>query len=1152
MPTMPSRPPSGAVAPRRDASTAPAEEEVAAQAADEARSRPAPGRPPARQRRPRILVKGGPRGHGSAASSDAILPLDYPVQSSKVQAPPLRDDTLARDRLLDWLSVKVHSRVVLLVAEAGYGKTTLLADFSRRTRIRVLWFRLDRGDRDWLGFVAHLVAAVRVHVAGFGPATAALLRDAATTMPSLDRVLDTFLRELGSLAPDSTAVVFDDVHLVDDAPDVRTILRELLARGPERMSFVFASRREPPVRLARLRALGEVAELHTDDLRFDAAETERLFGESYDLRLEPSVLAELNRRTEGWAASLQLVRAAIHDRNPAQVRTFISSLSGAEGHLYEYLAEEVVGDLPDDLQRFLMRTSVLETVDLTLGPVAAGVSEDEARTFIEQAERYGLLGRPGTRPRHVVRAHPLVRDFLQARLRSAIGMHGVRRIHSRVARAAEASNWHIAVRHYLDATAEREARRVLTAAIDQVLAAGQYTSAHALASTFKSGRLEGPAGLILESRVAQQRGALDEGLRLAERASELAPNASAVLVNLAAARALAGNLVGALEAAQRLGGSEGTEWAAIATSFEAVLQASLAGSLEKTERDLAAFADALRNQGAHHYRGVALNNLAITLIARGEFDAALTSSEEAITELASSSAGVELVSAHVAHAAASAFSGDIESARGELDVAAATASKGQALEIAAEVGEIEALVGESAKGWPLIRDVEGEIDASDRSEEARFSRTLLHLHDGNLEAARKDISEFRHGSAASSPAFEAKRYLAEALLVALEGGGTSSAGRTGTEIATHQDAKLWSLFGRTLNSLGDPHQDPSLSVLHAASDLPVVLSALANLVVTRLSGLNSAAMDAVSHEAVRRPWRWRWPIRRALTHAQGLDLLRLAELLERVGEPDDVLRLRDAGRRVRDRKGPRFGYTLARRLADRVFVEDLGRIRVVVGERIVDGIEIRRKVLALLCLLLSKPKFASTREEVVDSLWPDHDPASALNSLNQTVYFLRRVFEPDFRDETSPGYVGQDGETIWLDGELVNSRSRRCLELIRSMPGEPAAEAAVALATEYKGRFALDFAYEEWSSPYRDALHAGYLRIVERAVRADLDTGHLGRGIFIAERAAEVDPDSEEIQVALVRLYRHSGAHAAAAEQYSHYARLMNELGVEPPALADL
>jgi DNA-binding SARP family transcriptional activator len=243
---------------------------------------------------------------------------------------------------------------------------------------------------------------------------------------------------------------------------------------------------------------------------------------------------------------------------------------------------------------------------------------------------------------------------------------------------------------------------------------------------------------------------------------------------------------------------------------------------------------------------------------------------------------------------------------------------------------------------------------------------------------------------------------------------------------------------------------------------------------------------------------------------------------------------------------------LARRLARRVLVEDLGRVRISTGDRVVEAGEVRRKVLALLCLLVSKARFASTREEVVDNLWPHNDPASALNSLNQTVYFLRRVFEPDYLEDTTPGYVGQDGETIWLDPELVDARSRRCLELIRSIAGPPSPEAAIALAHEYRGKFALDFAYEEWSTPYRDSLHASYLRVMEHAIRIDLDSGHFDRGIFLAERAAEVDPDAEEIQVALVRLYRHSGAHAAAAEQYGHYALALKDLGVDPVPFDDV
>src|SRR5258706_4427733 len=406
-----------------------------------------------------IVASGGPLGAMT----------EYPIQVSKVQAPPLRDETLARDRLLEWLAVKIHGRVSLVVAEAGYGKTTLLSDFSRRTRVRTMWYRLDRGDRDWVAFFAYLVAGVRVHVPGFGSATDSLLRETASSAPPRETVLDTFLRELGQLPADPTALIFDDFHLVDDAPEIRGITVELLARAPERLSFVFVTRRLPPIPLARLRALGEVAELGTDELRFDARETDRLFRETYEMRLEPALIAELSRRTEGWAASLQLVRTAIHDRDPGQIRAFIRSLSGAEGHLYDYLAEEVVADLSTELQDFLMRTSLLEIVDLELGPIAADVSPNAVKNLIDEGERLGLFGRRGPQTRHQVRAHPLVRDFLQARLARSIGGPGLLDIHRRIATVAESIDWRVATHHYLAAGDEIAARRVLASSIETLL-----------------------------------------------------------------------------------------------------------------------------------------------------------------------------------------------------------------------------------------------------------------------------------------------------------------------------------------------------------------------------------------------------------------------------------------------------------------------------------------------------------------------------------------------------------------------------------------------------------------------------------------------------------------------------------------------------------
>jgi DNA-binding SARP family transcriptional activator len=117
--------------------------------------------------------------------------------------------------------------------------------------------------------------------------------------------------------------------------------------------------------------------------------------------------------------------------------------------------------------------------------------------------------------------------------------------------------------------------------------------------------------------------------------------------------------------------------------------------------------------------------------------------------------------------------------------------------------------------------------------------------------------------------------------------------------------------------------------------------------------------------------------------------------------------------------------------------------------------------------------------------------------------------------------------------------------------GEPTPEESVSLAREYRGKFALDFLYEEWAGPFRDALHAAFLRVMEASIRLDVDAGQYGRAVLLAERANEAEPDSDELQLALARIYRLAGAHAAAAEQYEHYSRSARDLGVEPLALTD-
>jgi DNA-binding SARP family transcriptional activator len=338
--------------------------------------------------------------------------------------------------------------------------------------------------------------------------------------------------------------------------------------------------------------------------------------------------------------------------------------------------------------------------------------------------------------------------------------------------------------------------------------------------------------------------------------------------------------------------------------------------------------------------------------------------------------------------------------------------------------------------------------------------------------------------------------------------------------------------------------------MRVAQDHPVYLSILAELIADRLLDADEPLLQRISSEARLRPERWR-PVLRHVADGNSPSKWKAGRVLDEIGEQEDVARLRALAKAGRGRLADRtLGRRLARRLAPRVFVEDEGRLAVRVGDRVVPGNDIRRKVLALLSFLVSRRGFSATRDEVLEALWPELEPTIALNSLNQTVYFLRRVFEPEFSEDLSPGYLQHDSNVLWLDTELVSARSTFCWDLVRKATAGWSPADVESLASNYVGKFALDFTYEEWAIAYRDSLHAAFLQVIETAVARDTGMGAFDRAIDLARRALAADPDAEQIEISLLRLYRLSGAHSAAAEQYAHYANaLRREIGVEPPAI---
>jgi LuxR family maltose regulon positive regulatory protein len=1097
---------------------------------------------------------------GPGRTAFAAPPLDtraqvevngFPVQAAKVQPPPVRDETLRRDRLLDWLNAKIHHRVVLLIAEAGYGKTTLLADFSRRTRLRTLWYRLDDTDGDWVSFIGHLVASGRVHEPDFGAVTYGLLGEVAAGVATRDAVVAAFVRDLHSLGDAGGALVLDDYHLVDASPDVRQVMREVLARGPERLAIVISSRRPPTLPLGRMRAQGEVAELSVDDLRFDPLETERLFRESYGRALDGDVLEELHRRTEGWAASLHLVQTAVRDRSAHEVRAFVQRLSGAEGHLYDYLAEEVLGELPRETQDFLMRTSILQLIEPELASLVTGQSREECRSQIEFVERLGLLGRRLDSSRAALGYHPLVRDVLRDRLRRESGEGAGEELHRRVAVFAEARDWHLASYHYAAAGDRDGVRQVIDGALPAIMGSGAFLAAVPYLDRFDPPIATAPSEVI-RSRVALANGDADSAVAHARRALEADPRSSWALANLASIHHTAGRVEDAAETARLLETTaDDPDLARISRTTLALLQ-SPDQPIGPTIRHLRQFAKEQLEKNRLHYAGIAYLNAANLARVCGDADAAWADATSSVAALEASSNGAEIAAARMVRAWSLAHSGTIVGARAEIELAVATPHDYQRNESHIEAAMIEAWYGSAEQSRAHIAIASDTIGASeDRKRALALAYAQLHLRTGEISSAERSLRRLAVEGTSAWPD-QLVQYLSLMTHVALAMGRDPSLELArAKKLARRQEAAFWVRYLAVLEAAQADAVGFREMVQRMLVQDPAYLSVLAEVIAPRVGDLDPEQSVKITPEISRLPERWRSALRTALTGTGPGRSIETAKLLATVGTTDDILRLRRASRDTAIGRGAHaLSRALARRLARPVYVEDQLRVTIRIGDEEIPGSQVRRKVLALLCFLLSRPRFSATRDQVLDALWPDLDPDVAVNSLNQTVYFLRRVFEPDYREDASPGYLHHESDVVWLDSELVRSRSAESNIVVVRATDDPTPDRIDAVSEVYRGRFALDFAYEEWAVPYRESLHASYLQVIEAAVRADIATGHYDRAIRLARRSIEVDPDAEQLEISLLRLYVLTGAHAAAAEQYEHYAAVQRaELGVEPPPL---
>ena len=384
------------------------------------------------------------------------------VLQTKLYIPPIRPELVSRPRLIERLNAALPTRdafpraLTLISAPAGFGKTTLVSEWvhamsAAALPIAVAWLSLDEGDNDPARFLAYLIAALRTlalpvpSAAGASKAAAIEPRQESATQqepagnrqapvgliggevlsalqspqpPPAEAMLTSLINEIAA-RPDRIVLVLDDYHLIE-AQAIHDAVGFLLEHMPPQLHLVIASREDPYLALARLRARGQLTEIRGSDLRFTSSEAAGFLNGVMGLDLSAEDIAALETRTEGWIAGLHL--AAVSMQGHGDASRLIKSFTGSHRFVLDYLVEEVLQQQPESVQTFLLHTAILDRLTgplcdaVCFGIAQAPTGQADGQATLEMLERANLFIAPLDEERCWYRYHRLFADLLRQRL----------------------------------------------------------------------------------------------------------------------------------------------------------------------------------------------------------------------------------------------------------------------------------------------------------------------------------------------------------------------------------------------------------------------------------------------------------------------------------------------------------------------------------------------------------------------------------------------------------------------------------------------------------------------------------------------------------------------------------------------------------------
>lgn len=1058
-----------------------------------------------------------------------------PLIPTKIQVPRRHPDLLPRQRLVDFLDSHLGRRLILISAPAGYGKTSLLADFAHECDLPVCWYTLDRFDRDFRVFLEHLVAAIAGRFPAFGERSRAFLREVRDPGVQIYPLVATLLREIYDAIPEYFVLILDDHHAVQDQEQIGEFLDLLLTYADENLHLILASRELPALPgLALLVARRQAAGLSVEELRFTPQEIQMLARRNYGYELSEEQANRLAERTGGWITGLLLTAAPRWERiseaeGPLSVRGQI------DVNLYDYFSQQVLDQQPPALHDFLLASSVLDELSPALCAEVLGVERPALLLAQLRARNLFVIAFEGDEER--LRYHDLFRDFLQTTLRRRDEARFRKLVRAAAGAYANRGEWARAVSRYLELGEYEEVADIVERTVTELFELGRWDTLADWIDALPEGVLAAhPRFLVHRAKISSSRGDQAQAIALcdrAERAFTLAGDEG----EAASAMALKGYVLGlqgkynqALDHCRqvmgRVSGETEREQLTLALAQKNIAYSQL--RLGRLAEGREALHQALRlyeGLGKLHDVGLVYHDLGLSYDLAGDLGKAVEHYQAALQQwqkLGSLGPWANTLNGL----------GVVYHLQGRYGEARQTLK--QALAKAGQIGYL----GVEALAWASLGDLyrdlgqyheaqEAYAQALDTAKRADKGFVVTYALAGRGDIARRQGELGRAGELLG----EAMKH-AEAHHSAYEAGlchealGVLAGEKGDLEAARDHLDRAVERF-----ETGGFRRDLARANLHRAQ-VAYAGGEQAGALADLEQALSLAGELGLDQFLIAEGQRLAPLLRYAAEQGMGEETVR--GLLARI--EDHLAQVASA--RQEERKVERVEKSKPGAEALKIYA--LGVLRVELEGKTIQWRSLQSR--DLLFCLLQHPQ-GLRKETVGDLFWPDHAPHKLHAIFHSTLYRLRRALPEQSVVFEDGVYYFDRAADYWFDVEAFDWQLDKAAEEGRK--GRRMALLAEALAL-YRGDY-LGGVDGDWPILERERLRGRYLAALEELAGLGADQGDLQEAMELYQRLLAEAPYQESAHRGLMACYYRLGDRAGAIRQYHRCVELLREeLGLSP------